>query len=163
MMEKLKRRELKQHEAATMLGVTIRQVKRLVKRYRLNGAKDLIHQGRGKVSNNKADQHILDQAMVIIKDKYWDFGPTLAHEKLVKHHQFPLSDERLRQEMVKVGLWRPHHRKQATIHQLRERRACFGELAQLDGSPHDWFEDRGPRCNLNVDIDDATGIPLLEV
>jgi transposase len=161
-MEKLTSKQVKQKEAATMLGLGLRQVKRLVQRYRKDGAQGLCHQGRGKVSNHKADQVVLDQAMETIRAKYWDFSPTLAFEKLVNHHQFPFSVERLRQEMIKERLWQPRRRRKSHIYQLRERRACFGELSQLDGSPHPWLEDRGPRCNLNVDIDDATGRPILE-
>lgn len=161
-MEKLSSKRLKQKEAATILGLGIRQVKRLVKRYRRDGAKGLSHQGRGRVSNHKASELVLNQAMDTIRTKYWDFGPTLAFEKLVKHHQFPLSVERLRQEMIKEEIWKPKRRRKVQVHQLRERRSCFGELFQLDGSPHDWFEGRRPKCNLNVDIDDATGKPLLE-
>ena len=156
-LEKLSRREIKQKAGAKVLGLSVRQVKRLVKKYRLEGSKGLIHKARGRISNNKVNQEILDQAMKLIKEKYWDFGPTLANEKLFENHQIKLSVERLRQEMIFVGLWKPSKRRKAQVHQLRERRACFGELVQLDGSPHDWFEGRSEECNLNVAIDDATG------
>ena len=161
-LEKLVRKEVSQKQAGLTLGITVRQVKRLVRRYKKSGAAGLANQAKGKPSNNRVDQQKLDKAIEIIKDKYWDFGPTLACEKLWEIHQLKLGVERLRQEMIKVGLWKSSHRKKAQIHQLRERRSCFGELFQLDGSPHDWFEGRGSKCNLNVDIDDATGIPMLE-
>jgi transposase len=161
-MEKLVRKEVSQKQAATTLKITVRQVKRLVRRFKQLGVVGLTHQAKGRPSNNRIDQKKLDTAMEIIKDKYWDFGPTLASEKLWENHQIKIGVERLRQEMISIGLWQPKPRRQAQIHQLRERRACFGELHQLDGSPHDWFEGRGDCCNLNVDIDDATGIPILE-
>ena len=100
----------------------------------------------------------MDQAITIIKNQYKDFGPSLAHEKLIENHGFQISITTLRTAMIVTKLWKPKQRKKAKIYQLRERRACFGELIQLDGSPHDWFEGRGPRCNLNVIIDDATNI-----
>lgn len=155
--EKLVRREIKQKKAARLLGLSVRQVKRKLKRYKLEGARSLVHGSKGKVSNRKIDQKILDEAMDKIREKYRDFGPTLAHEKLVEKHGFEGSLSLVRQEMVEQKLWKPKKRRKAHIHQLRERRACFGELLQLDGSPHDWFEGRGGRCNLNVGIDDATG------
>lgn len=155
--EKLKRREIKQGHAARLLTLSVRQVRRKLKKYKLEGAKSLAHKGRGKKSNREISQSELDWAMDEIRKKYIDFGPTLAHEYLFRNDKSYFSVERLRQEMVKEGLWKPKSRKKAHIHQLRERRACLGELVQLDGSPHDWFEGRGPRCNLNVAIDDATG------
>ncbi|MFH1280264.1 MAG: ISNCY family transposase [Candidatus Beckwithbacteria bacterium] len=161
-LEKLERREIKQKEGAKVLSLSVRQVRRLVKRYNLEGTKGLGHRARGRVSNNKINQDRLDQAIELIKEKYWDFGPTLAHEKLIENHGFKVSLTTIRNETIKVGLWQPRVRRKIQVHQLRERRACFGELIQLDGSPHDWFEGRGERCNLNVAIDDATGNPILK-
>jgi transposase len=155
--EKLVRREIKQKRAATALGLSVRQVKRKLERYKLEGAKSLVHKAKGRVSNRKVNQKILDEAMDEIREKYHDFGPTLAHEKLVENHSFSGSLSLVRQEMIKEKIWKPKKRRKAHVHQLRERRACFGELLQLDGSPHDWFEGRNERCNLNVGIDDATG------
>lgn len=146
-----------QKQAAQLLGLSKRQIIRLVIRFREYGAKGLVHALRGRKSNNKIDKKVLDEAIAIIKRKYHDFGPTLANEKLTGTHNFCLSTETLRKEMIKQGLWKGKKRRKARAHQLRRRRACFGELAQLDGSPHAWFEDRGPPCNLNIDIDDATG------
>lgn len=154
--EKLVRREIKQMRAAQVLGLSVRQVKRKLHGYRLHGAKALVHKGRGKVGNRKKPQQQLNEAMDIIREKYWDFGPTLAHEKLVENHNCKLSLTTIRNEMIVEQIWKPSKRRRAQVHQLRERRACFGELVQLDGSPHSWFEDRGEYCNLNVMIDDAT-------
>lgn len=155
--EKLKRREIRQKVAAGMLGLSVRQIKRKLRQYRLEGSKSLVHKGRGKVSNRKINQDILEAAIDEVRVKYKGFAPTLAHEKLVEEHGFKFSLSLLRNQMVKEGLWNPKSRRKAHVHQLRERRACLGELVQLDGSPHDWFEGRAPRCNLNVAIDDATG------
>jgi len=156
LFEKLKRREIKQEKAANILGLSVRQIQRKLKKYKLNGAKSLVHKSRGKISNNKISQEKLDQVIILIRDKYWDFGPTLANEKLSENHQIKLSKEKLRQEMIRTGIWKTRKRRKAQVHQLRERRACFGEMIQLDGSPHDWFESRAPKCNLNVSADDAT-------
>ena len=157
-LEKLARKEIKQKIGAKILGISIRQIRRTLKKYKLEGSKGLIHKSRGKVSNNKIPQEKLDEAIKIIKNKYFDFGPLLAHEKLEEDHQFKLSLSTIRNQMIDTGIWKSKTRKKAHVHQLRERRACFGELIQLDGSPHDWFEGRGPKCNLNVAIDDASSI-----
>ena len=156
--EKLKRREIKQEKAARILGLSIRQVKRKLRRYKLDGTESLTHQARGRVSNNKMDQEVIDKAIDKINEKYRDFGPTLAHEKLIEDHGFNLSLSLIRREMIEMGIWKPKKRRIAHTHPLRERRACFGEMSQLDGSPDDWFEGRAPGCNLNVIIDDATNI-----
>ena len=160
--EKLVRKEIKQKTVANLLELSIRQVQRKIHNFKLHGAESLIHKSRGKTSNNKIPQEKLDRAMELIKEKYYDFAPTLASEKLLENHKIKLSVEKLRQEMIEVGIWKPKRKKKAQVHQLRERRACFGELVQLDGSPHDWFEGRAPRCNLNVAIDDATGKSTLK-
>jgi hypothetical protein len=96
-------------------------------------------------------------ALNLLQTKYKGFGPTLAHEKLVEREKLKLSDESVRKLMIVEGLWKPRKAKKVVTHQLRERRACFGELIQIDGSPHDWFEGRAEACVLLVFIDDATG------
>jgi transposase len=161
-MQRLKDKRLKQAEAAEMLGISTRQVKRLWQAYRKKGAKGLVSQRRGRPSNNRMDAGIAQQALDLIKEKYEDFGPTLAHEKLTEVHQLQLSRESVRRIMIEEGVWKPKHAKQSPTHQMRERRACLGELVQIDGSDHAWFEDRGPKCTLLVYIDDATG-QLLEL
>ena len=101
---------------------------------------------------------VVQQALDLLKEKYADFGPTLAHEKLVEVHQLVISRESVRKIMIEEKLWKARRAKPATVHQLRERRACVGELIQIDGSDHAWFEERGERCTLYlVFIDDATG------
>jgi len=161
-MQRLKDKRLTQKEAARMLGISVRQVKRLWQAYRKKGAKGLTSQRRGKPSNNRLDAGITQKALDLIKEKYEDFGPTLAHEKLSEVHKLQLSRESVRQLMIAERIWKAKRAKQPSAHQMRERRACFGELVQIDGSDHAWFEGRGPRCTLLVFIDDATG-QLLEL
>ena len=161
-MQRLKDKRLTQKEAARMLGISARQVKRLWQAYRKKGAKGLTSQRRGKPSNNRLDVGITQKALDLIKEKYEDFGPTLAHEKLIEVHKLQLSRESVRQLMIAESIWKPKRAKQPPAHQMRDRRACFGELVQIDGSDHAWFEGRGPRCTLLVFIDDATG-QLLEL
>jgi transposase len=161
-MQRIKDKRLTQEEAGRMLGISTRQVKRLYRAYREKGAKGIVSRRRGKPSNNRLDAGIAQQALDLIKEKYEDFGPTLAHEKLTEEHKIQLSRESVRRIMIEEGIWKPKRAKKPSVHQMRERRACFGELVQIDGSDHAWFEERGPKCTLLVYIDDATG-QLLEL
>jgi transposase len=161
-MQRLKEKRLTQKEAAGMLKISTRQIKRLFRAYKRQGAKGLISARRGKKSNHRLDVQIIQQATDLIYEHYRDFGPTLAHEKLVEVHGLKLSDESVRRLMIEERIWKPKKAKKPPTYQLRERRACFGELVQIDGSDHDWFEGRGPKCTLLVYIDDATG-QLLEL
>lgn len=161
-MQRLKDKRLLQKEAAVILDISIRQVKRLWQEYQKQGAKGLISQRRGKVSNHRIDAGISQYALDLIKKKYSDFGPTLAHEKLTEIHKVKMSRESVRKLMIAEDLWKPRRAKKPAVHQMRERRACLGELVQIDGSDHAWFEERGERCTLLVYIDDATGM-LLEL
>ena len=156
-MQRLEEKSLKQKEAAVMLGISVRHVKRLLRAYRQGGAEGLISKRRGKVSNNRLKAEVKQQAIDLIHSQYDDFGPTLAHEKLTEVHDLKFSVETVRQLLIGEELWKPRKAKRVVVHQMRERRACFGELVQLDGSPHQWFEERGPACTLLVYIDDATG------
>lgn len=150
-------RQLTQAQAAARLKLSVRQVKRLVRRYRAEGPPGLASRRRGRPSNNHIEAAVRDHFMALIKERYADFGPTLAHEKLVALHGFAYSVETLRHWMVADGLWRAKRRRKAAVFQVRERRPCRGEMIQIDGSPHDWFEGRAPKCTLIVFIDDATG------
>ena len=156
-MQRLETKKLRQREAAKMLGVSERHVRRLLRKYREQGVSGLISERRGRPSNNQLKPEIKRQAIDLIHKRYPDFGPTLAHEKLTEVHGVKLSVGSVRQIMIAEGLWKPKKTKSAVIHQMRPRRACLGELVQIDGSPHAWFEDRGPKCNLLAYIDDATG------
>lgn len=161
-MQRLKEKRLTQKEAARLLGLSERQIKRLWRAYRKAGAKGLVSGRRGKASNNRMDAGVVQQALDLIEKNYRDFGPTLAHEKLTEEHHLRISRESVRRIMIEGGIWKPKRAKRPSAHQMRERRACFGELVQIDGSEHAWFEERGPKCTLLVYIDDATG-QLLEL
>lgn len=156
-MQRIKDKRLTQKEAAGMLGLSVRQVKRLFRAFKMQGAKGLVSARRGKESNNRLDEQVVQKAVNLIYERYRDFGPTLAHEKLVEVHQLKISDESVRKIMIAEGIWKPKRAKRPEVHQMRERRACFGELVQIDGSDHAWFEERGPKCTLLVFIDDASG------
>lgn len=149
-------KQLRQKETARRLGLSVRQIKRLVRRYRAEGAAGLVSRRRGKRPPNALPEAMRQKVMGQVQEHYADFGPTLACEKLAERHEQTLCVETLRQWMIADGLWKPRARKQARIHQRRPRRPCRGELVQIDGSPHDGFEERGPRCTLIVFIDDAT-------
>ena len=156
-IQKLEEKRLSQKEASSILGVSVRQIKRLLKSYRQEGAKGLVSKHRGRKGNNRLGETVLRKALDLLKGKYKGFGPTLASEKLVEKEGLQISDESVRQLMITEGLWKARKAKKAVVHQLRERRACVGELVQIDGSPHAWFEGRGEACVLLVFIDDASG------
>lgn len=156
-MQRVEEKRLKQKEAAEILGQTVRQVRRLVSNYREYGTDGLVSKQRGKASNNQLAVDVEQKGLDLLKGKYHGFGPTLACEKLVEVEGLKISAESTRQIMIAEGLWKGRKERKVTVHQMRERRACFGELVQIDGSPHAWFEQRGPVCTLLVAIDDATG------
>jgi hypothetical protein len=145
-----------QAQAGKTLGLTPRQVRRLCVRVRQKGARGVIHGLRVRPSNHQLDRDIVERALCALHEPLWEgFGPTFARDKLNELHGLTLSDWTVRQLMTQAGLWQPG--KQAPRHRAwRERRACVGMLVQLDGSDHDWFEGRGPRCVLIIYIDDAT-------
>jgi transposase len=156
-MQRLLKKQMSQKEAGQILSVSTRQIKRLLKAYRTQGAAGLVSKQRGRTSNNRLAENIKQKALDLLKTKYQGFGPTLAHEKLVEKEKLKLSKESVRKLMIAEQLWKARKAKKVAVHQLRERRACFGELVQIDGSPHDWFEGRAEACVLLVFIDDATG------
>lgn len=148
--------KLDQAGAAARLGITIRQVKRLKRRMQDEGVQGLLSKKRGRPSNRRTAPEVLEKAIALIGAHYADFGPTLACEKLQERHEITLSVETVRQAMLRAGLWQSRRGAGARTHAMRERRGRRGELIQIDGSPHDWFEGRAPRCCLLVFIDDAT-------
>jgi hypothetical protein len=150
-------KRLTQREAARMLGLTERQLRRLAKAHREHGAAGLVSRQRGRPSNRRLPESLRDLALSLVRDHYSDFGPTFAHEKLTEVHGLTLSVATLRTWMAEAGMWLPRAQRQRAVHQPRARRECYGELVQIDGSDHRWFEDRAPRCTLLVFIDDATG------
>lgn len=143
-----------QKEAAQELCLSTRQIKRLVRRYRASGEEGLIGVKRG---GNRAFSSVFkENVMQRVKEHYADFKPTFAAEKLAANHDLVINKETLRQWMIEAQLWKGSRRAKARIHQCRTRRSRRGELVQLDGSVHDWFEGRAPKCTLLVMIDDAT-------
>jgi len=147
---------ISQAEAARRLKVSVRQVHRLEAKVAASGPAGLRSARRGRPSNRCIPAETRLQAAALIRVHYADFGPTLASEYLQERHAIALSKETVRKIMIAAKLWRPQRGAAARVHALRERRACFGELIQIDGSMHAWFEERGPRCCLLVFIDDAT-------
>jgi hypothetical protein len=148
--------QITQGEAARRLGMTERQVRRLEARVALQGAKGLRSVRRGQPSNRRLSAKTVTTVSALIRTHYRDFGPTLAAEYLEERHSIVLCKETVRQIMITAKLWRPQRGEKAHIYALRERRPRFGELIQIDGSAHAWFEQRGPHCCLLVFIDDAT-------
>jgi hypothetical protein len=148
---------LTQMAAATMLGLTSRQVRRLCRAVEEDGPAGLASKRRGRPSNRRLPGALRRRALELVRSLYEGFGPTLAHEKLTEVHGLELSVETLRHWMTEDGLWVPRARRRSRIQQPRQRRACWGELIQLDGCDHEWFEDRGSRCTALVFIDDASG------
>jgi transposase len=141
---------LGQREAAERVGIGVRQFKRLVRCWRCDGDAGLISRQRGRPSHRRMNEAL--RIGGLLREKYADFGATLASEKLLELDGIKVSAETVRRLQIGLGLWRPKSR----VFQLRERRPRFGELVQIDGSPHDWLEGRAPRCTLIVFIDDAT-------
>ncbi|HME22506.1 MAG TPA: ISNCY family transposase [Acetobacteraceae bacterium] len=146
-----------QREASERLGIGVRQFKRLVRAWRRDGDAGLVSRQRGRLSHRRLSEALRVRIGELLRGTYADFGPTLAAEKLLERDGIKVSAETVRRLQIALGLWRPKRRRVKRVFQLRERRPRFGELVQIDGSPHDWFERRGPRCTLIVFIDDATG------
>ncbi|WP_434622436.1 ISNCY family transposase [Tabrizicola sp. M-4] len=143
-------------EAASVLCLSERQVQRLLRTFREDGAVALRHKSRGRPSNNRRLEGLRDLTLAIVREQYADFGPTLAAEKLAERDGVNVSRETLRKWMVEDGLWLSRSQRRV-FHRPRLRRECYGELVQIDGSDHRWFEDRDPPCTLIVAVDDATG------
>src|SRR5580692_9707057 len=144
-------------DATGLIGVGGRQIYRLLQAFRADGADGLISRKRGGPSNRALGLVFRETVLAIVRERYADFGPTLAAEKLSELHGLDLGVETLRQWMIGAGLWVRRKDRLKRIHQPRARRDCLGELVQIDGSEHWWFENRGPQCTLLVYIDDATG------
>jgi transposase len=150
-------KRMTQRVAAEQLGISERQLRRIQKVYERDGASGLCSKRRGRPSNRRLSPELRDSALSLVRERYHDFGPTLASEKLKELHGLTVSVETLRSLMIDEGLWVPHRRRGERIQQPRRRRDCFGELIQIDGCDHHWFEERAARCTLLVFIDDATG------
>lgn len=153
---RVERGELRVDDAAALLGLKRRQIFRLLDRLRTEGAAGLISRKRGRPSNRRHSDALREQIIAIVREHYHDFGPTLAREYLIERHGITVACETLRQFMIQAGLWKDREARRPRPYQPRYRRDCRGELVQVDGSKHWWFEDRGPQCTLLVFIDDAT-------
>lgn len=156
-LKKAQKKLITQKQAAEEIGVTERQVRRLLRKLRRKGDRAVIHELRGRPSSRKLPEELQQRAIVVLSDPvYRGFGPTLAAEYLEKKHQIAVSKETLRGWMFQAGLWIPGPRRVVEVHQWRPRRSRCGELVQWDTSDHDWLEGRGERIYLISMIDDAT-------
>lgn len=156
MIVKVKEKRCSQKEAAKRLGITPRHMRRLCQQHRLLGPVGVASRRRGQRSNRAYSSCFKQKVLSLVSEHYPDFGPTLACEKLQEQHGLSLSRETLRQWMMRSEQWKSKKQRSARIHPQRPRRAQYGELIQIDGSPHDWFEGRAEPCCLLVFIDDAT-------
>jgi transposase len=153
----IEEKRMTQEQASQRLGISTRQVKRLYRDYRERGAGGMMNKMRGKASHNQLKESVVQRVVDLVLERYRDFGPTLATEKLVELHGITISDESVRKIMIAEGIWKQRRKRKYRVFQMRERRAVFGELIQIDGSDYDWFEGRSSRCTLLVFVDDATG------
>lgn len=152
-------KSITQLEAAELIGIGLRQAQRIARAVRIEGDKGVIHKSRGQPSNRALSDKIKEKALKLYKEKYHDFGPTLGSEKLFEIDKIKINDETLRLWLLEANI--PYKkRKQRPHRHWRERKHSSGEMIQMDGSHHDWFEGRGPRCVLMGYIDDATGTPF---
>ena len=148
-----------QKEAAEATDLSERHIRRKLKRVREEGAKGIIHKSRGEPSNRAKPDKIKQKALMLFKAKYPDFGPTLAGEKLFERDKIEVNDETFRLWLIEANI--PYRKRKKRPHrQWRERKHCYGQMGQMDGSHHAWLEDRGPECVFMGYIDDATGIPF---
>lgn len=151
-------RQIVAREASEQLNLSVRQIKRIKKRVKKQGAPGLIHQGRGRSSNRRLNQNLVKKILALVKTAYVGFGPTLAAEKLLALHKIKISDETLRTIMLKNNLWKLKPRRKNKEHrEWRPRKENYGAMEQYDGCYHRWFEDRAEECCLLLAVDDATG------
>jgi transposase len=153
-LEQVARGQMSLVQAAQVMRVCYRQARRIWRRYQEGGDGGLVHRGRGRAGNRRKAAKTKERVLERYAQRYPDFGPTLAAEKL-SAEGLKVDHETLRRWLMAQGQWTVRRRRQKH-RQWRERKACFGEMVQLDGSHHDWFEGRGPRAVLMVMIDDAT-------
>jgi len=155
-MKQLKSKKLKQREASETLSLSLRHTQRLIRSYKEEGAQGLISKKRGKTNSRKMPLRKRTKIVATIREKYYDFGPTFASEKLREIEKLSVSREMVRKLMIEEGLWKAKKKKEKKVHQRRTRRSQEGELVQADGSYHDWFEGKAPKCCFIQFVDDAT-------
>lgn len=154
-LHEVEQKHLTQVEAARRLQLTDRHIRRLLVAVRERGDAAVVHRLRGRPSNRRLVTSLQQKILARIRQRYADFGPTLAAEHLAREG-LRVSRETLRKWMVQAGVWRARRERVKTVHVWRERRACFGELVMQDSSPFRWLEERGAACSLIAVIDDAT-------
>lgn len=159
-MERVKRGELNLTEAAKVLFISYRQCGRRYRRYQQGGAAGLVHRLRGGRSNRAMPEDVRAEIASLYESRYKGFGPVLFTEKLHTAHQIKVDHETVRRMLIKKGLWQASGKRKKHHRAWRERRGHFGEMVQMDGSHHRWFEERGRKCCLMVMIDDATGVRM---
>ena len=140
-------KRITQKKAAELVNLSSRQLRRMMKRVRENGDAGISHRSRGKTSKRRVPIKVKEKALKLFREKYYDFGPTFASEKLLDVHAIKISKETLRLWLNKENI--PYEKRKGRKHrQWRERKHHFGEMVQMDGSHHAWFEDRGLECVL---------------
>ena len=159
-MERVKRGEITMAEAERVLGISYRQCWRRYRRYEEAGAAGLVHRLRGGSGNRSIAKWVRERVVELYRGRYSGFGPVLFTEKLEAEHEIGIDHETVRRVLIKEGLWKAERKRKKRHKAWRARRLHFGELVQMDGSHHHWFEDRGLKCCLMVMIDDATGIRM---
>jgi len=147
---------LTQQDAAGLISLSERQIRRIVKRISEEGDQGIVHKSRGRPSNRKLPSGLKERIIHLYTTTYAGFGPVLFTEKLLEREGIPISDETVRTWLIQEGEWKKRRRQKAH-RRWRERKAYYGEMVQIDGSHHDWFEGRGPKCVFMGYIDDATG------
>ena len=157
-IQKVLGKEINQQEAAEVLRISDRQVRRVVKRVRKQGAKGIPHQLRGREGNRRINQKKRSQIIGIYQKVYEGFGPRLASEKLLEREKVRINEETLRLWLIEEGLWKKRKGQKEKKRSWRARKNHYGSMVQMDGSHHDWLEGRGPKLVLMGYIDDATGL-----
>lgn len=154
---RLERKELKQKDAAALLGLGDRQIRNIVRRFKEEGPSGLNSRLLGKPGNRRYGDDFKELVLGLVQTQYPDFRATLAAEYLFERDNVKVCSETLRLWMIEAGMYKPKRQRQARAHHPRERRTHYGELIQIDGSYHKWFEDRADKCCVIGAVDDATG------
>lgn len=154
-IKKVINKELNGAEAAELLALSARHIRRLKKKVKEKGAQGLVHKNRGRTSNRKTPDRERQKIISLIKEHYSDFGPLLASEKLSERHQIEKNKGTIRNIMIEEGIWKPKAKKKEVHREWRQRKASSGEMMQYDGSYEHWLENRGAKCCLLASIDDA--------
>jgi transposase len=156
-IKKVISREINGSDAAKLLDLTVRHIRRLKKKVKEDGIKGLIHGSRGKIGNRRIPDKEKQKIITLLHEHYPDFGPLLASEKLDERHKITRDKGTIRTIMIAEGLWDPNRKKKEQHREWRQRKASKGEMLQYDGSYEYWFENRGEKCCLLAGIDDADG------